>query len=165
MNSKSYIRKLVRESFLNEAPPGGIFGNFESLKKLDRNRNNNVSNGNLEGIRTWYEHPVFDKNNTLETSSENSFMKDGFQRVESIIMSSYFSSDKEGFSKTIKDLLKKYKSLIQKGIIELNGATGAISSSVIKDLRELSLRTERLLSKKAPSTITNSYVKGWLQLK
>ena len=52
MNSKFYVRKLIRESFLNEAPPGGMFGNFKHLKKNDKGINNSSSK-DLKDVKTW----------------------------------------------------------------------------------------------------------------
>tara|TARA_R110000772_G_scaffold173238_1_gene285200 strand:- start:865 stop:1356 length:492 start_codon:yes stop_codon:yes gene_type:complete len=163
MNSKSYVRKLIRESFLNEAPPGGMFGNFKHLKKNDKGINNSSSK-DLKDVKTWYEHPVFDKSNILDKKSEK-MMKDAFEKIESILLSSYFGGDKESFSEKIKDLFKQYKSLMQRGFDDVAGRNGAISASLINDLRNLSLNTKKLLSKKTPTAALNNYVRNWLQLK
>ena len=164
MSGKSYVRKLVRESFLNEAPPGGMFGNFKHLKKDDKFRHKDSSSEGLQDVKTWYEHPIFDKNNILDKKSEK-MMKDAFEKIESILLSSYFGGDKESFSEKIKDLFKQYKSLMQRGFDDVAGRNGAISASLINDLRNLSLNTKKLLSKKTPTAALNNYVRNWLQLK
>ena len=80
-------------------------------------------------------------------------------------MSSYFGADKESFSEKIKDLFKKYKSLMKRGFNDISGRDGAISASIIKDLRNLSLNTKKILSQKTPAAAINNYVRNWLQLK
>jgi len=164
MDSKYYIRKLVRESFLNEAPPGGMFGNFKHLKKNNKNGHKMSSSNDLGDVKSWYEHPVFDKSNVLNKESEN-MMEDAFKKIESILLSSYFGIDKESFSEKIKDLFKKYKSLMKRGFNDISGRDGAISSSTIRDLRSLSLDAKKILSQKNPIAASNNYVVNWLQTK
>lgn len=164
MDSKHYIRKLIRESLLNEAPPGGMFGNFKHLKKNKKNTYKMSSSNDLGDIKSWYEHPVFDKSNVLYKKSEN-MMEDAFEKIESILLSSYFGSDKEYFSEKLKDLFKKYKSLMKRGFNDISGRDGAISANIIKDLRDLSLNTKKILSQKTPTAALNNYVRNWLQLK
>lgn len=164
MDSKSYVRKLIRESLLSEAPPGGMFGNFKHLKSNKGGINKMPSRNDLGDIKSWYEHPVFDKSNVLDKKSEN-MMEDAFEKIESILLSSYFGADKESFSEKIKDLFKKYKSLMKRGFNDISGRDGAISASIIKDLRNLSLNTKKILSQKNPAAAINNYVRNWLQLK
>ena len=63
------------------------------------------------------------------------------------------------------DLFKQYKSLMQRGIDDVNSISGAISPGIISDLRSLSLKTKKMLSKNTPAAAINNYVRNWLQLK
>lgn len=163
MNSKEDIRKIVREALLNEAPPGGMFGNFKFLKKrkIDSSKGGNLSSDN---IKSWYEHPAFNRDNTLDKTNEMLVNKE-FEKVVSIIVDRYQGSDKDSFSKTIEEIVKEYKKLMKRGFEDVVGRNGAVSAKVIKDLNDLSKKTYKLLNRKNPSSVNNNFVKSWLQLK
>jgi hypothetical protein len=164
MKSKEIIRTIVREAFLNEAPPGGMFGNFKHLKRKDSARYEKSYSSELESAKSWYEHPVFDRGNALDNRNQK-MIKDGFEKAESIILNSYHGNDKESFSEIIKNLFKEYEPLLEKGFDDVSGMEGAISSNVIKSLRNLSSKVGKILSKKTPSAFSDKYVRSWLQLK
>ena len=92
-------------------------------------------------------------------------IKDGFEKAESIILNSYHGNDKESFSEIIKNLFKEYEPLLEKGFDDVSGMEGAISSNVIKSLRNLSSKVGKILSQKTPSAFSDKYVRSWLQLK
>ena len=163
MNSKEDIRKIVREALLNEAPPGGMFGNFKFLKKR-KTDSYKVSNESSENIKSWYEHPAFDRQNNLDKTNEM-FINKEFEKVVSIIVDTYYGIDKDSFTDKIEEIVKEYKKLMKRGFQDVVGRNGAVSAKVIKDLNELSKKTYKLLSKKNASSINNKFVKGWLQLK
>lgn len=163
MNSKEDIRKLVRETLLNEAPPGGMFGNFKFLKKRKMSSGKDV-NKYTENINSWYEHPAFDRDKTLDKTNEM-FVNKEFEKVVSIILDRYQGSDKDSFSEKIEEIVKEYKKLMKRGFEDVVGRNNALSAKVIKDLSELSKKTYKLLNKKNPSSVNNNFVKSWLQLK
>ena len=163
MNSKEDIRKLVRETLLNEAPPGGMFGNFKFLKKRKMSSGKDV-NKSTENINSWYEHPAFDTSNTLDKTNEILINKE-FEKVVSIIVDRYQGIDKDSFANKVEEFVKEYKQLMKRGFDNVVGRNNALSAKVVKDLNELSKKVNKYLERKNPSSVNNNFVKSWLQLK
>lgn len=163
MNSKEDIRKLVRETLLNEAPPGGMFGNFKFLKKRKMSSGKDV-NKSTENINSWHEHPAFDTSNTLDKTNEILINKE-FEKVVSIIIDRYQGIDKDSFANKVEEFVKEYKQLMKRGFDNVVGRNNALSAKVVKDLNELSKKVNKYLERKNPSSVNNNFVKSWLQLK
>ncbi len=164
MNSKQYIRRIVREAILNEAPPGGMFGNFEVLKKR---RRNSVSGSKVDPnkkINSWNEHPAFDKSNTLSSTTNKDFVDLETKKIKAKILQTYNGGEMEAFEEKLDSFLKNFSELMYAGFYDVISRGGVVNSNTIIKLKDLSKNAKKYLERKHPSSVNDNEIRNWLQI-
>mgnify|MGYP001199005506 CR=1 FL=1 len=164
MNSKKDIRRIVREALLNEAPPGGMFGNFDNLKKRTQNSSAGSKFDSKKKVNSWHEHPAFDKSNSLSSRTNKDFVDLETKKIKAKILQSYNGADRKAFDEKLEGFLKKFMELMYRGFDDVISKGGVVNSNIIIKLKDLSKKTKKYLEQKHPSSVNDNDTENWLQL-
>lgn len=164
MNSKQDIRRIVREALLNEAPPGGMFGNFEVLKKRKQNSGSGSKIDSNKKVNSWHEHPAFDKSNSLSSRTNKEVVDLETKKIKAKILQSYNGAEREAFEEKLDFFLKEFSELMYEGFDDVISKGGVVNSNTIIKLKDLSKKAKKYLERKHPSSVNDNEIQSWLQL-
>ena len=164
MNSKQDIRRIVREALLNEAPPGGMFGNFDNLKKRAQNSGAGSKFDSNKKVNSWHEHPAFNKSNSLSSRTNKEFVDLETKKIKAKILQSYNGTERKSFDEKLEGFLKKFMELMYRGFDDVISKGGVVSSNIIIKLNDLSKKARKYLEQKHPSSVNDNDIQNWLQL-